>query len=100
MQDANLWKFCIFERRFGTETDGQTLGSRYSVKKVIIIWVNLSENYVLKFARVLNAKISALARKTQFPLLVSHTKNSYLKITMSMPLVSLAFFQIASSAIF
>jgi hypothetical protein len=100
MQDANLLKFCIFERRFGTETDGQTPGSRYSVKKVIIISVILSEDYVLKCARALNVKIAALARKPLFPLLVPHTKNSNLKIIMSMPLMSLALFQIVSSAIF
>jgi len=82
MQVANLWKFYIFERRFGTETDGQRPGSGYSVKKAIIIWVILSEDYVLKFARVLNVKIAYLARKTAFPLLVSHTKNSNLKIIM------------------
>jgi hypothetical protein len=92
MQDVNLWKLCVFERRFGTETDGQAPGSRYSFKKVIIIRANFSENYVLKFAKNLNVKIAAMARKIQFPLLVSHTKYSYLKIIMLMPLVSLAFF--------
>jgi len=101
MQDANLWKFCIFERRVGTETEGQTPGSRYSVKKVINIWVKLSENYAVKFAIIFNVKIASLARRPTFRLLVSHTKNSYLKNTMSMPLMSLAFFfQIASRAIF
>lgn len=93
MQDADLWKFFIFESRIGTETDGQTPGSRYSVRKVIIIWVNLSENYVLKFARVLNVKIEVLTRGTPFPLLVSHKKNRFLKIITSMPLVFLAYFR-------
>ena len=67
-------------------------GSRFSVKNFIIIWVDLSENYILKFARVLSVKIAILVRKPPFRLLVSHTKNSYLKIIVSMPLKSLAFF--------
>jgi hypothetical protein len=98
MQDANLWKFCIFERRFGRETDGQTPGTRYSVKKVILIWVNLSENYVLKFASF-ECQNCSFGKKIPISLIDVSYEEQLSKSYHVDAISVLAFFQIASSAI-
>jgi hypothetical protein len=64
MQDEILWKLRILERRFETEADEQTPGSWHNVKNIIIIGVNSLDQYVLKYARVLNMKRLVSARKS------------------------------------
>lgn len=92
MQDGNLLKLHIVVRRVETEADGQTPGLRCSVKNIIISGVNSLEHYVLKFARVLNIKFLFSARRIPLPLLGPHTKNSFIKIIISMSLLSLVSF--------